>query len=406
MIIIGYIVPLKTRPQYMAVQSCTYGVASVAGPLLGGLFTDSKVLTWRFCFWISLPFGAVTAIIMVAFLHNPKQTDWKLSFKEKLARMDILGALFLISAMVCLLLALQWGGNEYAWSDSRVFGSLIGFGLLLAVFVSLQARHADNVTIPFRIITQRTVAASCGFTTTLAMVSSTFSYFLPIFFQAVKGETASGSGVKILPFLMSLTGITLFSGAAITAVGYYVPFMWTGGALALIGSSLLYTLDPSSSTGKLVGYQIITGLGIGVSVQIPFIAAQVVLSGKDMASGMSIIGFFNALGGALAISIAQNIFSNALKSELQNIQGIDAEALLRAGATDIARKIPDALLAPALSAFSYAITRAYILGIAAAATALVCSFLMQFRSVKEQNAGVITDNSNITDENTVGKERV
>ncbi|TAQ84789.1 hypothetical protein B7494_g6895 [Chlorociboria aeruginascens] len=355
MIIIGYIVPLKVRPQYMAVQSCTYGVASVAGPLLGGVFTDSRVLTWRFCFWISLR------------------------------------ALILIAAMVCLLLALQWGGNDYPWSNSRVYGCLIGFGLLLALFIALQTRHADNVTIPMRIITQRTVAASCGFTMTLAMVSSTLSYYLPIFFQAVKGETASGSGIKILPFLMSLTGITLFSGAAITWVGYYVPFMWFGAALALIGSSLLFTLTPSSSTGKLVGYQILAGLGIGSTVQIPFIAAQVVLSGKDMASGMSIIGFFNALGGALAISIAQSIFSNSLYPQLSSIQGIDADVLAHAGATNISSRVPLALLGQVLEAFSVAITRSYVLAIACAAAALACSLVMQFRSVKEQNAGVITN---------------
>lgn len=234
-----------------------------------------------------------------------------MTFREKIKQVDLLGAFFLICAIICLLLALQWGGSLYPWHDSRVWGCLLGFGLLISVFIALQFRLGDRyvqhpyspvptfpkpvdlgssnrdrrATIPPRILTQRTVGASSAFSCLLAMGLYTHIFYLPFYFQAVKGTTAEGSGIRSIPYLVSVTLASIVIGGSITAFGWYTPFMWFGTAVFTVGCGLLYTLRVGSGAGHWIGYQILTGLGAGAGVQIPFIAVQVVLSAKDMPTG-------------------------------------------------------------------------------------------------------------------------
>lgn len=169
MTIIGFTVPLEKRAIFIALLSSMFGIASVVGPLIGGVLTDAPNLTWRWCFWINLPFGAAALLAVSLFFKNPKRKELNLSFKQKLALMDLPGATMLIGGIVCLLLALQWGGSTYPWSDSRVWGCLLGCGLFISIFIALQFYLGDKATIPPRIIKQRTVAAGCAFSVLLAM---------------------------------------------------------------------------------------------------------------------------------------------------------------------------------------------------------------------------------------------
>ena len=188
MTIIGFTVPLRKRAIYIALLSSMFGIASVVGPLIGGVFTDAPNLTWRWCFWINLPIGGVAMLSVFLFFKNPVRKQSKLTFIQKIAEMDLLGAAVLISAIVCLLLALQWGGTTYAWSDSHVWGCLLGFGLLITAFIALQFWRGERATIPPRIMKQRTVAAGCVFSAFLAMAiytticeyTSAFDYWLTL----------------------------------------------------------------------------------------------------------------------------------------------------------------------------------------------------------------------------------
>ena len=320
---------------------------------------------------------------MFLFFRNPKRKDSNLTFTQKLGQMDLLGALFLICAIVCLLLALQWGGTTYAWSDSKVWGCLLGFGLLILVFIVIQFWRGDQATIPPRIMKQRTVAAGCLFSLFLALALYAHIYYLPFYFQAVQGTSAEGSGIRTIPYLVSNTIAAILVGATITKAGYYNPWLFFGSAVFTVGAGMLYTLQVGDSAGKWIGYQLIAGIGAGACIQIPFISVQVALPPKDMPTGNAITIFSNTLGGALSVSIAQNIFSNFLLQQLEEKAPTAPIAIIiNAGATHVREVTPPQLLEPVLEAFDAAITRAFILAIAVGGIAFFCSFLFEWKSLK------------------------
>jgi len=382
MTIIGYSVPLRKRPIYIGLLSSMFGISSVIGPILGGALTDRA--SWRWCFYINLPIGAIAIAAVFFFFKNPVRKHSNLTTREKIDQIDLVGAFLLICAIICLLLALQWGGSTYPWKDSKVWGCFLGFGLIIALFIGLQIRLGDKATIPPRILVkQRTVLACALFSVFLSMGLYVHIYFLPFYFQAVKGTTAEGSGIRTIPYLVSNTIAAVIVGGSITVLGPYVPFTWVGSAIFAVGSGLIYSLKVDSSAGKWIGYQIIAGAGAGACIQIPFIAVQVVLSKKDLATGNAITIFFNSLGGAVSISIAQNVFTNTLKTEIpRHTTNLDVVSIIAAGATHIREVVPKVQLAGVLVAYNLAVTRAMILAIACAGLAFIISFLFEWKSVK------------------------
>ncbi|KZP14861.1 MFS general substrate transporter [Athelia psychrophila] len=380
--IIGFSVPLRQRPIYVAFLSSMFGIASVVGPLLGGALTDK--VSWRWCFWINLPIGGVAFVTIVAFFKPPKRKVSSLTLREKILELDLLGALFLITAIVCLLLALQWGGTTYAWGDTKIFGLFIGFGLLISCFIFVQFKLQDKAMIPPRIfLHQRTILVSALFSTLFSMAMYTHIFYLPFYFQAVKGTTAEGSGIHIIPYLFSVTLSSIAVGASITVFGPYVPFMWAGAAIFTVGCGLIHTLQLGSGPAKWIGYQLLAGIGAGSAVQVPFLAVQVVLDPKDLPVGNAVVMFFDSLGGAISISLAQSIFSNALAKELPKYApGVSVAQVVGAGATGLRKLGLGSALGGVLVAYEKALEETFILPIAAAGLALFVSFGMEHRSVK------------------------
>jgi hypothetical protein len=317
------------------------------------------------------------------FFKSPERKHSVLTLRQKILKMDLPGAFFLICAIVCLLLALQWGGTTYPWKDSKVWGCLLGFGLLIIVFIGLQVRLGEEATIPPRILNQRTVRAGCAFTAFLSMGLYSHVFYLPFYFQAIKGTSAEGSGIRTIPYLVSITLASIVVGGSITKFGWYAPFMWFGAAVFTVGAGMLYTLEVDSYAGKWIGYQLLAGIGAGSAIQIPFISVQVVLSARDMPTGNALTIFFNSLGGAVSISIAQNIFSNTLVQDLS--KAVPSElvgAIVSAGATGVRTVTPGNLLPMVLQAYNNAVTRAFILPIATGGVALIAALTIEMKSVK------------------------
>ncbi|KAI9699110.1 MAG: hypothetical protein M1836_003299 [Candelina mexicana] len=382
MTIIGFSVPIQRRPIYIALLSSMFGISSVIGPILGGALTDRA--SWRWCFWINLPFGVVALLTVFFFFKDPERKENSMTFKQKIKEIDLLGAFFLICSIVCLLLALQWGGSTYHWNDSRVYGCIIGFGLILAIFIGLQIKQGDRATIPTRIfLRQRTVFTSCWYSAFLSMGVYTHIYYLPFYFQAVKGTTAEGSGIRSIPYLVTITIASIIVGGSITTFGWYTPFMWFAAAIFTVGAAMLSTLKVDSSAGLWIGYQILAGTGAGSGIQIPFISTQAVLNSKDMPTGNALAIFFNSLGGAIAISVAQNIFSNTLIKQIPLLApGVNTAAIIAAGATHVKEVTPPKSLAGVLQAYSVAVDRAFAMPIAVGGIAFIFSLFVEWKSVK------------------------
>ena len=203
LVIVAYTVPLVKRPIYTGLVGAMYGIASIAGPLLGGVFTDK--VSWRWCFYINLPLGAVTVVVIGIWFHSPKRAlEKKVPISERAKQLDLIGtSVFIVTIVVCLL-ALQWGGSKYPWSSWRIILCLTLFGVLTLVFIFIQWREGDNATIPFRIIKQRSVASGCWFAFCLGGHFFVLVYWLPIWFQAIKGVSALKSGIMCLPLILAL----------------------------------------------------------------------------------------------------------------------------------------------------------------------------------------------------------
>lgn len=383
MLIVADAVPLRKRPAYMGMIGGMYGIASVAGPLMGGAFTDK--LTWRWCFYINLPIGAVT-LLFVGFFYNPAgRFARKLEggWREKLEQFDLFGTPIFLALVICLLLALQWGGSTYPWSDARIIALLTVFAVLLIVFICIQFWKQETATVPPRILKQRSIAAGAFFILCVGAAFFAFIYYLPIWFQAIKSVSAVKSGIMNIPMVLSVVVFSMVSGITVTAVGYYAPFTLAASVCMAVGGGLLSTFTPSTGHAKWIGYQVIFGAGVGFGMQQPMLAAQTVLKKKDVPIGTAIMMFSNTIGGAIFVSVAQNVFTNGLLKNVKEIvPNLPSAFILRTGATEIKDKVPHQYLAGVQLAYNNAIVQAFYAGVAMGALSIIGAVFIEWKSVK------------------------
>ncbi|KAF7717919.1 MFS-type toxin efflux pump [Penicillium ucsense] len=380
-LIITQSVSLVKRPLYTGILGAMFGVASVAGPLMGGAFTDR--LSWRWCFYINLPIGGVTFFFILFFFKASKALKPALGWKEQLAEVDLLGSCFFLPAIISLLLALQWGGVKYPWNSGRIIALFVVFGVLIIIFGVIQWRGQDRATVPPRLIKNRNVWGSAWYALAIGAAYFVFVYYLPIWFQAIKGASAVKSGIMNLPTIISVVLLSILAGGLVTACGYYTPFMIASSIILTIGAGMLSTLAVDSGHAKWIGYQALFGIGLGLGMQQPMIVVQTALKPVDVPSGTALVMFSQTLGGAIFISVAQNIFQNQLLHYLQ-VEASDANAaqLVAGGATMLRQLVSGTLLQQVLHAYNDAITQTFYVAVAMGALSLIGPIFVEWLSVK------------------------
>ncbi|KAI0410612.1 putative MFS aflatoxin efflux pump [Xylaria grammica] len=377
---IVYSVPLRQRPFFMGLFGAVSGVASILGPLVGGAFTSH--VSWRWCFYINLPFGGIALLIIAIVLHHPLRNTKKLPIKAKLAQLDIIGTTFLIPGVVSILLALQWGGSTYAWNDRRIIALLtLGIALLIT-FIVVQVLTPQTATVPGRIFKQRSIYSGFWAIFFIGAQMNLFLYFIPIWFQAVKGVSAVESGIRLLPFPLATIIASILVGIAATIIGYYTPFLVSGSIFMSVGAGVLTTLQVDTGMPKWVGYQVLYGLGLGMGIQAPNLAAQTVLPLDDVATGTSLMLFSQLLGGAIFVSVGQSVFNNGLVTRLSRIDGLDVSMIEGNGATSLNDNIPPELKSSVLLAYNEALRDAFRAGLILASLTIIGALGMEWRSVK------------------------
>ncbi|RFU31646.1 hypothetical protein B7463_g4666, partial [Scytalidium lignicola] len=321
--IIAYTLPLQKRPAAFGLIGGIWGIASIAAPLLGGVF--------------SLPIGAITVAFIFALLHIDREDNPEnLTLIQRIRKLDLIGASILIPAVVCLLLALQWGGTTYSWRSSKIIGLFIGFALLTILFIASQIILGDRATLQPRFFRDRNVLCAMLFALFFGAAFFAIVYYLAIYFQSVKGSSATHAGIQLLPLMMSCVLSSIVTGALITVFGYYAPLMIFCMALFSVGAGLITTFSLTTPLSKWFGYQIIAGLGVGVGFQGGIITVQTVVDLVDVPVATACVSFFQTLGGAIFISVAQTLFQNGLYDGIrQNDPTLDASIFLNSGATQI-----------------------------------------------------------------------
>ncbi|THC90658.1 hypothetical protein EYZ11_009883 [Aspergillus tanneri] len=269
--ILGVCVPPRRRPMLIGITGLAFLLASFAGPVIGGEFTSN--VTWRWCFWINLPIGGATfAVILFLFRSPSPPANMKTSGKEIIFQLDILGIITLTGALLCFLLGLEWGVGK-SWHNKDVIGLAGAFFMLL--------------------------------------------YYMPIYFQTVKGNSAEDSGIRTLPLIVSAGVMAVIGAIGLGITGYPTPFLLVGAILISVGAGLLYTLDLVTPPKLWIPYQILAGIGIGASLQVPIIMNKATVDASDMSTMTSMTLFFKCLGASIFMQTGQTIFLDKVKRNLE-----------------------------------------------------------------------------------------
>lgn len=240
-----------------------------------------------------------------------------------------------------------------------------------------------TATVPARIIRSRSILGAMWVTFCIASNMLLVIYYLPIWFQAIQGVSAVQSGIRTLPLVLAVVVGSIAAGQTVARVGYYVPLMYLSALLMPIGTGLLLTFEVHSSEGVWIGYQILLGLGIGVGMQQGNMAAQTVLSKQDVPSGVALIMFCQMLGGAIFISVGQNILDSQLVQRLRTVApGLTAEQIVNTGATELRKAVPASQLDAVLVQYNLALRQVFLVGVVVSCLTIVGVVVVEWRSVK------------------------
>jgi len=308
-ITIGDLFSLRSRGAFYGIIGAVWAVASAIGPVIGGAFTEK--VTWRWCFFVNLPLDGTALLILFFFLDLKTP---RTPIKAGLKAIDWLGSLLVVGATLMLLFGLQYGGVTDPWNSATVI-CLIVFGFVtFVIFGFWEWKYAIYPVIPMWLFHKRTNVATLGVVFFHGLVFISGSYYLPLYFQAIRGATPILSGVYLLPTALSLAFTSVGTGVFIRKTGMFLPPIFFGLFMMTLGYGLFVNFSAHSGWAKVIIYQIIAGAGIGPLFQSPIIALQAHINPRDIGTATATLGFVRQLATSISVVIGEVVFQNHMKT--------------------------------------------------------------------------------------------
>lgn len=351
--IVGDLLSPRERGRYQGYFGALFGVSSVAGPLLGGFFTDQ--LSWRWAFYVNVPIGIVALAVTSAVLPA--------SIRRSRVQLDFAGAGLLTAAAAGLVLMTTWAGSEYEWGSPTIIGlGVLSLGLF-AAFVAVE-RRAPEPVIPLRLFRVPNFAVTGGASIVLGVVLFGSISFLPLFLQVVTGASATDSGLLLAPLMLGMLSTSIVAGRVVSRTGRYKRFPVTGFAVVTVGMVLLSTLDASTSRLQVSAFMVVLGVGLGLTMQILVLAVQNAVAMSDLGVATSTVNFCRSIGGSIGVAVFGAVFSSRLAVGLAHRLPPGAEVPRGRGlSVDALAAMPPAARIGAVNAFADALGTVFLCGL-------------------------------------------
>ncbi|MFF3358428.1 MFS transporter [Streptomyces sp. NPDC002917] len=300
-IVMAAMIAPRERGRYSGYLGAVFAVATVGGPLLGGVITDTSWMGWRWCFYVGVPFAVIALIVL--------QKTLKLPVVKREVKVDWTGAFFISAAVSLLLLWVTFAGDKYDWMSWQTAAMLAGSAVLAALFVFTESRASEPI-IPLRLFRNRTItlASAASLFVGIAMFAGTV--FFSQYFQLARGKSPTMSGVMTIPMITGLFLSSTISGQIITKTGRWKAWLVSGGFLVTAGLGMLGTIRYDTAYWHIAIFMFVMGLGIGMMMQNLVLATQNQVAPSDLGSASSVVTFFRSLGGAIGVSALGAVLGN------------------------------------------------------------------------------------------------